>query len=446
MPSAHRSFTALAATLAASLGALLLLHGSALAESPAPPGQIGAPVAVADPDGFRPTLSGCGVTVVAPVNSGLDQEVVELLNQQRLANGSLPPLKRVNLLDNAARYHSTDMIQDNYFDHGTYDRINNILTLTCDFAQRINSFYSGWSAVGENIAAGQTTPTQAMTAWMNSAGHRANILSTAYWETGAGYASGGSYRHYWTNDFGRRRNVYPLVINREAASTNLANVQLYVYGSWSEIRLRNENGSFGAWQPFGNHLSWTLSAGAAGPRTVSAELRTGSTTASASDDILLSSGSTGPSATPVPPTVASTATRTSTPIPTATHSATPVPTSTRTPTAIPSATHTATPLPTATRTPMPLATATRTATPPPTGVPTTVARGDCNADGGLNAADLSSLSLELWDEDGPDAASAGQGSFPGSPVGCDSNRDATITVADLSCTVLIIFDGPAACP
>jgi uncharacterized protein YkwD len=396
MSFAHRSFSAPAAAFAAGVGALVLLIGPAVAAGPLPPGHIGDPVAVAAPAGFAPTLLGCGITVVAAVNAGLEQQIVDLVNQQRLTNGSLPPLKRVSPLDNAARYHSLDMIQDNYFDHATYDRVNNILTLTCDFALRVGSYYVGWNAVGENIAAGQTTPAQVMTDWMNSSGHRANILSTTYRETGAGYANGGSYRHYWTSDFGQRRTVYPLVINREAANTASATVQLYVYGTWSEIRLRNENDSFGAWQPFSNNLGWTLSAGAPGPRTVSAEMRSGGTATAASDDITLDTGSSGPSATPVPPGVT----------------------------------------PTATQTP------TRT----PTGVPTTVTRGDCNADGGRNAADLSALTLELWDGDGPDAGSAGQGTYPGSPVGCDSNHDGIITAGDLSCTVLIIFDGPGACP
>jgi hypothetical protein len=265
------------------------------------------------------------------------------------------------------------MVQDNYFDHATYDRVAGTLTFRCDFSQRVGSFCSGWLALGENIAAGQETPAEVMSAWMGSPGHRANILATATWEVGVGYATGGRYGHYWSNDFGMRRNVYPLVINREAATTTSANVQLYVYGTWAEIRLRNEGGAFGPWQPFANNLSWTLSPGPAGLRTVTAEMRYGATTATASDDIVLNTGA-------------------------------------------------------------------------PTPTPPAVGRGDCNADGAVNAGDLSALPLEIFDGDGLAAGAAGGGTFIGSPVGCDANRDTLITAGDISCTVLILFDGPAACP
>ena len=337
--------------------------------------MIGAPRALSELP-VQTDLSGCGGAVVAPVNAAFEQQVVDLVNQQRLLNGNLPPLKRVAVLDNASRYHSTDMVQDSYFDHDTYDRVNGVLSFRCDFGTRLLGFYNGGVvALGENIAAGQSTPAGAMSSWMNSDGHRANILTTSMWSWASATPPAEPYRHYWTQDFGRRRTVFPLVINREAASTSSPNVQLYVYGNWTEIRLRNENGAFGPWMPFHNNLSWTLSAGPAGLRTVTAEMRSGATTTSSSDDILLDTGAATSTPTPVP-----------------------------------------------------------------------VARGDCNADGLINAADLSAIPLEVADGDGQAAAAAAGGSFRGSPVGCDSNRDGLITAGDISCTVLILFNGPAACP
>lgn len=68
----------------------------------------------------------------------------------------------------------------------------------------INNFGIRFSAAGENIAQGQATPQVVVTAWMNSPGHRANILSTNFTEIGVGYAAGGSGRHYWTQMFIRR--------------------------------------------------------------------------------------------------------------------------------------------------------------------------------------------------------------------------------------------------
>lgn len=59
-----------------------------------------------------------------------------------------------------------------------------------------------YRAAGENIAAGQTTPAQVVDAWMNSPGHRANILERAYKYIGVGYVNSGSgYRHYWVQMF-----------------------------------------------------------------------------------------------------------------------------------------------------------------------------------------------------------------------------------------------------
>jgi hypothetical protein len=145
--------------------------------------------------------------------------------------------------------------------------------------------------LAENIAHGQLTPGDVMDAWMNSPGHQDNILSPDVWETGVGYYAGGGDR-YWVQDFGRRGGVYPIVINREAASTDTANVSLYIYGQGtiSQMRLRNDDGSWTAWQPFQSTLSWTLP-GAAGEHTVWVELREGDQTRLSSDSILLTSSS-----------------------------------------------------------------------------------------------------------------------------------------------------------
>ncbi|MCE7988319.1 MAG: DUF11 domain-containing protein [Caldilinea sp. CFX5] len=71
--------------------------------------------------------------------------------------------------------------------------------------------------------------------------------------------------------------------------------------------------------------------------------------------------------------------------------------------------------------------------------------GDCNDDGAINAADPVGVILEIFDEDGQEWLAAAGGSFPGNPPGCDANRDATIDAADLICTVLVSFNGAAAC-
>lgn len=234
--------------------------------------------------------SGCGGISPAAINTAYEQQVVDLVNTER-ANNGLPPLKRVTALDNAARYHSADLGQDNYFQHDTYDGAGGS-TFVCGVWTRIATFYSG--ATGENIAAGYSTPASVMNGWMNSSGHRANILSTSSWEIGVGYyeVSGSTYTRYWTQDFGKRSNVYPLIINRDAERTTSTNVSIYIYGSWTQMRLKNDNGSFGAWQPFQASFNWTI-AGGGGTHTVTAELSNGSTTTTTSDTIMLDAPALG---------------------------------------------------------------------------------------------------------------------------------------------------------
>jgi len=238
--------------------------------------------------------SGCGGVNPPAVNASYEQQVLDLVNTER-ANAGLPPLKRNLELEYAARYHATDLAQDNYFDHGSYDRAGGSLAFVCATGTRIGNYYAGGNAWGENIAAGYGSPAAVMSAWMNSAGHRANILNANFREIGVGYfAGGGDYYQYWAQDFGRRANVYPLIINRDAANTNSTQVSIYIYGTWSEIRLRNDNGAWGAWQPFQNNLTWTLDA-LSGTRAVNAEVRSGGTTIATSDTIYLTYSAPVPS-------------------------------------------------------------------------------------------------------------------------------------------------------
>jgi uncharacterized protein YkwD len=240
-------------------------------------GQTGAP-------GLN--FSGCARTDVSPVNEAYEQQVVELVNQERWNNGQLPPLKRNPLLDLAARYHAKDMHDDNYFKHDSYDGS----TLVCSWSTRISNWYSGWSSLAENIAWGYGTPADVMSGWMSSPGHHDNILSTSNREIGVGYYTGS----LWVQDFGRKSTVYPLVINREAAQTDTNLVNLYVYGAgtFTQMRFKNDNDAFGTWMPFASTLTWNLR-WIKGDRTVTVELKKadGSTTTSA-DNIYLTNGAT----------------------------------------------------------------------------------------------------------------------------------------------------------
>jgi subtilisin family serine protease/uncharacterized protein YkwD len=235
-----------------------------------------------------PTYTGCGgVYGVPSSNEAYEQEVVERVNAIRAAN-SRPPLKRVSLLDDAARYHATDMRDDNYFDHDTYDRSGGDLVHRCAWSARVLTYYQpNWQHLAENIAAGYATPQAVMDGWMGSTGHRKNILSTDVWEIGVGYRQGGGkYYRYWVQDFGRRTGVYPLIINQEAAETDSGDVSLYIYGNWSQMRLRNNAGSWTDWQPFQTASNWSLPC-SAGEHTVWAELSSGGSPYITSDAISL---------------------------------------------------------------------------------------------------------------------------------------------------------------
>ena len=120
----------------------------------------------------------------------LESEVVRLVNIERAKKG-LAPVKENWELSRVARYKSTDMKTKGYFDHysPTYGS-------PFDMMKKFGfKFYSA----GENIAMGQRTPQEVMTAWMNSPGHRANILKADFKEIGVGLARDGSM--YWTQMF-----------------------------------------------------------------------------------------------------------------------------------------------------------------------------------------------------------------------------------------------------
>ncbi|MCX7923008.1 MAG: SafA/ExsA family spore coat assembly protein [Clostridia bacterium] len=121
-----------------------------------------------------------------------ENEVIRLVNVERSKKG-LAPLKANWQLSRVARYKSQDMVNKNYFSHTSP-------TYGSPF-KMMETFGIKFSAAGENIAAGQRTPQEVMNAWMNSSGHRANILSPSYTEIGVGLAKNASGKAYWTQMF-----------------------------------------------------------------------------------------------------------------------------------------------------------------------------------------------------------------------------------------------------
>lgn len=124
--------------------------------------------------------------------SSYEQKVAELVNVEREKAG-LPALKLDTSISNVARLKSKDMADNNYFAHQspTYGSAGNMLS----------QYGIKWSAWGENIASGQRTPEAVVSAWMNSSGHRANILSSNYSKIGVGYVTNSNGTPYWTQMF-----------------------------------------------------------------------------------------------------------------------------------------------------------------------------------------------------------------------------------------------------
>lgn len=122
----------------------------------------------------------------------LEQQVIDLVNKERAKNG-LSQLKGNWELCRVARYKSQDMIDKGYFAHQSP-------TYGSPFTM-MQSFGIRFSNGGENIAYGQRSPQEVMNSWMNSPGHRANILSATYNQMGCGVAKTSSGTYYWTQMF-----------------------------------------------------------------------------------------------------------------------------------------------------------------------------------------------------------------------------------------------------
>ena len=148
---------------------------------------------------YPQTSSGGGTTNSAGTsNTGTtaslsadEKEVFNLINQQR-ANNGLPALKIDNEVQRVARIKAQDMVNNNYFSHTspTYGSPFDML----------KSFKISYKSAGENIA-GNNNNSAAVTAWMNSSGHRANILNNSFNYTGVGVVNGSKYGKIYVQMF-----------------------------------------------------------------------------------------------------------------------------------------------------------------------------------------------------------------------------------------------------
>ncbi len=122
----------------------------------------------------------------------VESQVLAIVNQER-AKAGLRPLQMDWELQRVARTKSQDMADKGYFSHQSP-------TYGSPF-DMMRQFGITYSSAGENIASGQKSPQEVMNSWMNSQGHRENIMKPEFTHLGVGYYRGGNYGPMWTQMF-----------------------------------------------------------------------------------------------------------------------------------------------------------------------------------------------------------------------------------------------------
>ncbi len=156
--------------------------------------QVGlSEMKAANPHIKNPALIYPGQVLTIPMTdssvASYEKEVVRLVNEKRAENG-LKPLAYNWELSRVARYKSQDMKDNGYFSHTS--------PVYGSPFEMMKSFGISYRSAAENIARGQKSPEAVVNAWMNSSGHRANILNPSFTEIGVGYVAEGKY---WTQMF-----------------------------------------------------------------------------------------------------------------------------------------------------------------------------------------------------------------------------------------------------
>jgi uncharacterized protein YkwD len=136
-------------------------------------------------------LAGC---TPAGANKPWVGNMLDALNANRATAGA-PPLQLCESLMRAAQGHSDDQAIHNTMTHTGSDGSG--------IGERADAAgYTGWTALGENVAMGYSTVDAVMAAWMASTGHRANILNPSYHDVGLAESFAADGTPYWTQDFG----------------------------------------------------------------------------------------------------------------------------------------------------------------------------------------------------------------------------------------------------
>ena len=133
------------------------------------------------------------------MEQNIAQQILDLVNEERVKAG-VKSLTLNSRLTTAAATYAVNMATEDFFSHFDPDQKTSP-------ADRIHNVGYSWQRCGENIAAGNSDPKATMTQWMNSPGHKANILNPEFTELGVGYfyleddSGEVQYKHYWCQVF-----------------------------------------------------------------------------------------------------------------------------------------------------------------------------------------------------------------------------------------------------
>jgi len=129
-------------------------------------------------------------------------EILRLVNIERQRAG-VSTLRHDQELEDLATQYACEMIHYDFFAHDNPVTGTELRDRAEEFGIRILTDNDNYFAIGENLAAGQSTPARAMSDWMASEHHRDNILDPTFTELGVGVRTGGTYHTYWVQEFGR---------------------------------------------------------------------------------------------------------------------------------------------------------------------------------------------------------------------------------------------------
>lgn len=215
-----------------------------------------------------PASAAIGKVMQSPARVLDEAQTVYLGNLARRANG-VPPLRWNAQLTDAARWFAWDSVENRVDPYCGHQDTNGQWP-----SDRAPLFGYKGGAGAENAFCGYVTPPQAIDGWMNSPGHRANLLDPNSREIGLGYYRRESDgRGYVVQDFGVDAVYPPVIINDEAITTTTPNVNLYIYNrstnggfaglaSATQMQIGNDEClTDAAWQPYTAEKTWALASG-----------------------------------------------------------------------------------------------------------------------------------------------------------------------------------------